>query len=133
MIGLFHNSRYIEYRMSKLVLYNPRPRVGQDCSKWKKMTVPNQSMTLKEILRRFIKRESLPIVKEGTYHESDYDLEKLARADFTEQHEVLEEIKVDVAKKRKKMEDENRPPATPAPTPDPKPPVPPSSTPPPAG
>lgn len=87
-------------------------------------TVPNQSMSLKEILRRFIKREALPVEKEGVYFESEYDLEKLRHEDITVKHEVLAEVKKDVERKKRKVEEFNRPPASPDPKPvDPPPPA----------
>lgn len=53
-----------------------------------------QSMSLQEILRRFVRKESLPISKEGVYEDRyDYDLEKLAKEDMTVQQEVLDEMK----------------------------------------
>jgi len=91
--------------MKKMTLYPLVPRKGQDFTKSKKYVVPNQSMTLKEILRRFVKKESLPALKEGVYIETDYDLEKLSKADLTEQHEVIEELKKKVKRKKKEVED----------------------------
>lgn len=71
----------------------------------KRVTLPNQCMSLQEMLRRFVRREPLPVEKKGIYHESDYDLEKLATADRTEQDEVLEVMKRDVEAKKKKVTD----------------------------
>lgn len=90
--------------MSKYVLYPKRPRKPQDVSGWKSRAVPNQSMSLQEILRRFVKRESLPAMKEGIYHEGEYDLEKVAKMDMVEQSDILEEVKKDVENKKKRME-----------------------------
>lgn len=59
--------------------------------------VPNQSMSLKEILRRFVKREALPVAREGMYEDRFGDLEKLKNADITEQMERIEQIKADIA------------------------------------
>lgn len=92
--------------MSKTIkLYPTYKRIGQDFSNVEKMTVPNQTLTLKEILRRYIKKEPLPSMKEGTFHESEYDLEKLSQADLTEQHEVIEELKQKVKRKKKVVDD----------------------------
>lgn len=118
--------------MKKLVLYPSKPIVGIDFSGVKKHVVPNQSMTLKEIIRRFVKRESLPAEKQGIYHESDYDLEKVLNEDIVDRHEILEEIKSDVEVKRKKVKDEEAQRAAPSPVPpssDPKSEVPPSAPP----
>lgn len=70
----------------------------------KRVTLPNQCMSLQEMLRRFVRREPLPVERRGIYHESDYDLEKLATADRTEQDEVLAQMKLDVESKKKKLE-----------------------------
>lgn len=67
--------------------------IGQDFSKEKSVTVPQQSMTLREIIKRFVRGESLPISKEGTYEERMGDLEKLARADITVQMERVDWLK----------------------------------------
>lgn len=88
--------------MSKWHLYPNREVVGQDFSNEKTVTVPNQSMTLKEILRRFVRRESLPIQRQGIYAEGFGDLEKIMHEDFTVQEERLNEVrkKVEYAKKK---------------------------------
>lgn len=46
--------------------------------------VPNQSMSLREIIKRFVRRESLPVSHEGIYSEGHGDLEKLSRRDISE-------------------------------------------------
>lgn len=89
----------------KIVLYPVFEEKGLDLSKEPKVVVPNQSMTLRDIIKRFVKKESLPAQKEGIYHESEYDLEKLSKADLTEQHEVIEELKQKVKRKKKVVDD----------------------------
>lgn len=79
-------------------LYPDRKVVGQDFSKEKVIVVPDQSMTLKEILRRFVRRESLPVEHNGIYAEGFGDLEKMVHEDFVEQEERINEL-------RKKVED----------------------------
>lgn len=80
--------------MKNLVLYPKIPVKGQSFAGVKRVVVPMQSLSLKEIIRRFVKQESLPISKEGVYDDRfDYDLEKLAHEDLTVQHEVIEEMK----------------------------------------
>jgi len=60
----------------------------------KKYVVPMQALSLKEILRRFVRRESLPVSHEGTYDDRhEYDLEKLAHEDLIVKEEVLNEMK----------------------------------------
>lgn len=55
----------------------------------KKLTVPDQSMSLKTILERFVRHEALPVGLGGVYHESDDDLEKVAAMDLTEKDEFI--------------------------------------------
>lgn len=62
-----------------------------------KIVVPNQSMSLQEILKRFIKRESLPVARQGVYEERFGDLEKLDKADITEKMDRIEQLKSDIA------------------------------------
>lgn len=73
--------------------------------KGKRVTVPNQCMSLEEMLRRFVRREALPVEKQGVYVESEYDLEKLAKEDRVHQEEVLAEMKRDTESKKKKVEE----------------------------
>jgi len=60
----------------------------------KKLTVPNQSMTLEEILRRFTRGEPLAIGREGNFNEdADEDLEKLATRDLVDRQEYVDKLK----------------------------------------
>jgi len=101
MYGLFHNSRYIEYRMSNVRLYRPVPRVRRMCEGAKRRTLPNQCMSLAEMFRRFVRRESLPVEKQGVYIEGEHDLEKLAKMDRVDQDEILDQLKADTERKKK--------------------------------
>lgn len=90
-------------------LYPKRPIKGQSFKGVKKHVVPNQSMTLQQILNRFIKHEALPIVKEGYYaDQQDIDLEKLPTEDITVREEVYQEHKAKVKGMREKVEDDNK-------------------------
>lgn len=95
-----------------LRLYRPVKDQPKSFKGVKSITVPNQSMTLKEILRRFIRREALPIEKQGTYETRMGDLEKLAQQDITVQMERVQEIKENLARAKARMdmkaEDEKR-------------------------
>lgn len=88
--------------MSNWHLYPDRKVVGQDFSGEEHVVVPNQSMSLKEILRRFIKRESLPVERQGVYAEGFGDLEKMMHEDFTQVEERVEELKKKVSDGKKK-------------------------------
>lgn len=80
---------------------------GQSFKGSKKFVVPSQSMTLKEILRRFVRKESLPISQEGVYDDRyDYDLEKLAKEDITVREEVAEEMREKTKKLKVKIDEE---------------------------
>lgn len=82
------------------------PREPQSFVGEKRCVLPNQSMTLQEIIRRFVKKESLPIEMQGVYNDTyDYDLEKLGKADITIREEVVAELKVKVAEGRRKEAD----------------------------
>lgn len=53
----------------------------------KSLVVPNQALSLQEILARFTRGEPLAIGREGQYHESEDDLEKISRMDPVDQEE----------------------------------------------
>lgn len=60
----------------------------------KKLTVPNRSLSLQEILERFTRGEPLEVsLGEGTYHESDTDLEKMAHKDLVDREEYTERLR----------------------------------------
>lgn len=60
----------------------------------KKIVVPNQAMSLEEILRRFVRDESLPIGKDSQYYEDgDEDLEKIPHMDLVDQSEYMDGLK----------------------------------------
>lgn len=70
----------------------------------KKHTVPNQSLGLREIIKRFVRRESLPVSKDGLYEERFGDIEKISRLDITEQMEVVQDLKEKIARFERNME-----------------------------
>lgn len=110
-------------------LYRPVTDVGQSFVGCKIHTVPNQNLTLREIIKRFIRKESLPIEKQGTYNENLGDLEKLAKADIFERVERAKDLKEKIGKaqtRMKKKAADDKAASNPAPTPAPVfPPVPP--------
>lgn len=100
-------------------MYPKVPRVFKELSN-EVVVLPNQSMTLADIIKRFVRKESLPVAKEGIYHESEYDLEKVAKADLTERMDVLNEVREKVKRTKKKMDEADkvkRPPASVDPVP----------------
>lgn len=62
-------------------------------TKGKKIVVPNQSMSLQEILERFTRNEELPIGKDVQYHESEDDLEKVQHMDLVDREEFMDKLK----------------------------------------
>lgn len=78
---------------------------GQSFKGVARVVVPNQSMSLREIVQRFIKKESLPINKDGFYSEDFGDIEKIQSEDITERMDRINDLK-EKAKKGKKAEEE---------------------------
>lgn len=123
--------------MSNIRLYPPVTVKGQSFEGVKICTVPNQSMTLKDIIKRFMRKESLPIEHQGVYAEGFGDLEKMSREDITTRHERAANLKPKLEKAwkdKKEKEGKVESPSVPAtpPSPMPAPPAPPVNTPPPA-
>lgn len=79
--------------MKKLVLYKRTlvPK-GYVCKAMDRATVPNQSLSLKQILTKFIKREALPVGRQGVYETKFGDLEKIMNADFVEREEFFKRM-----------------------------------------
>lgn len=91
---------------------------GEDYSNSEVLVVPNQSMSLHEILLRFTRKERLPVSHEHIYGDEiaekgvpigDLDLEKEARQDIFDMHQraesIRDRIKVAREKQRKKLEE----------------------------
>lgn len=79
--------------MKYISIAAPAPSVGSRTGS-KKLTVPNQSMSLEEILRRFTRGEPLAIGREGSFNEEvDEDLEKLATRDLVDRQEYVDKLK----------------------------------------
>lgn len=77
----------------------PRPSDGLQ-AKWVNIVVPDQSLTLKDILERFTRGEAMPIARDEQFGGNEdlddplnFDLEKLVKADMTERDEVAQKIK----------------------------------------
>lgn len=75
--------------------YQP-PKI--DYSKRRATTAqPNQSMSIQEIVRRYVKGIPVDVTqRQPMYNEQDhYDLEKLSRMDFGEKAELADQLKQD--------------------------------------
>lgn len=59
----------------------------------KKITVPDQTMSLEEILSRFTRGEAVAVGRDINYHESDDDLEKVSRMDLVDKEEYIDRLK----------------------------------------
>lgn len=94
--------------MRIIQLYPGVPRVRRMFDGVKRVTLPNQCMSLSEMLRRFVRREALPAAKDGVYIETDYDLEKVSKMDRVEQDEIISELKQTVSTRKKAMDDEDK-------------------------
>lgn len=85
-----------------------RPNVSQGLKiGGKKQVVPNQALSLAEIIERFSRNEVLPIGRETSYDDGDDDLEKVAQSDLVDRAEFskkMEDIKTkyEAQEKRKK-------------------------------
>lgn len=89
--------------MSEVKRKGPYPTVvvkGQSFTNVKRVTVPKQSLSLREILKRYIRKEPLPGSNDGVYEERWGDLEKLSKADITVQMEKVEELKGKIKRTR---------------------------------
>lgn len=80
----------------------PSPSVGTDYSNVVDQVVPDQNMSLHEILTRFTRGEVLPVgkdVNDGVQEESDthflanVDLEKLATSDLVDKEEFVNKLR----------------------------------------
>lgn len=80
--------------MTRQLRLYPRIQVrGKSFKGCKVHVVPDQSMTLADILKRFIRKESLPVAKEGFYAEDLGDIEKMQRDDLSVIHERTAEAR----------------------------------------
>lgn len=84
----------MKYKLSSL----PEPSLGEDYSNEVDQVVPDQSMSLEEILTRFVRGESLPVgmeVQEGDDSDNplNVDLEKLANSDLVDKEEFVGKLR----------------------------------------
>lgn len=89
----------------KVRLYPPVKVTGQSFVGVKRTVVPKQSMSLREIVKRFMRRESLPLSREGNFEERFGDIEKMSKLDITEQFDKADELKASIGKFKKRQKD----------------------------
>lgn len=94
----------------------PAPSVGADYSNEEDILVPDQGLSLREILERFTRGESLPVGQPTEYGEDEdfdnpmnVDLEKAANMDLVEKQEFVERLqdyqtRYDAQEKRKEKD-----------------------------
>lgn len=70
----------------------PAPSEGVSFDGIKSEVVPDQSLSLKEILERFTRGEPLAIGREPVYHDSEDDIAKLPFMDLVDQEEYRESL-----------------------------------------
>lgn len=86
----------------------PEPSKGVDFSDEVSITVPNQALSLKDILERFTRGEPVAVGKQANWDEeadteSSIDYEKLATADLVDKAEYVNHLR-DVKRKYDKQE-----------------------------
>lgn len=73
-------------------LYPPVQVKGQSFKHVKRNTVPNLALSLREILRRYVRREPMPTAHDGYYEERFGDIEKMKRMDIVDQLAKADEL-----------------------------------------
>lgn len=103
-------------KIKSMALYSRRtPPKSYSFKNEKVVTVPNQSMTLKEIIRRFTRKEPLAIEKQGFYETRFGDIDALQRMDITERLEAIDAIRQYATRAKELLKEKDKP--TPPPTP----------------
>lgn len=80
---------------------------GQSFVGVKRVVIPNQSMTLHEILERFTRKEALPVMREGYYETRFGDIEKMSMAPIDVQRDYAENMKQFVKRNGERIKAEN--------------------------
>lgn len=91
----------MKYKNSSL----PPSRKGVDYSKEELLTKPNESMSLTEIISRFMRGEALPVGQDGEYFEGEEDLEKLKKMDIVDRTEYKDRMTKIVEQYQKEEEE----------------------------
>lgn len=83
----------------------PATSVGTSFKDVKKAVIPDQSIGLEKLLKRFTRGESMPVLHQGNYGVvGNYDLEKMKFLDPVERGEIIESMKF-IESKFKKQKD----------------------------
>lgn len=70
---------------------SPKPAKGMVTGK--KQVVPDQNMSLEEIISRFTRGEALAIGRETSFDDGDDDLEKVKQMDLVDREEYVNKLK----------------------------------------
>jgi len=97
-----------EVKTMALYSRNTQPK-KYSFKKVQKVTVPNQSMTLREIIRRFTRKEPLAIEKQGFYETRFGDLDALQRMDITEKIDAIDAIRQYAQRAKTLLEERDKP------------------------
>lgn len=57
------------------------------------IVVPNQALTLRQILERFTRNQALPVGRTGSFDDGEDDLEKVGHMDPVDKAEFVEKLK----------------------------------------
>lgn len=107
-------------KIKSMALYSRRtPPKSYSFKGEKVVTVPNQSMTLREIIRRFTRKEPLAIEKQGFYETRFGDIDALQRMDITEKIEAIDAIRKYAARAKELLIGKDKPTPPPVPPADP--------------
>lgn len=79
----------MKYKLTSL----PLPSLGESYVGVPDEVVPDQSMSLREILSRFTRGEAVPVGHDTSEGIQDEDLEKLKHADLVDKAEYMEKLK----------------------------------------
>lgn len=73
--------------------FDAKPSKGASFIGVKKVTVPSQAMSLREILTRFVRNEKLSVGHDVNYGDVGVDLEKMKYSDLVDRAEFSEKLK----------------------------------------
>jgi hypothetical protein len=66
----------------------------------KSLTIPDQTMTIQEIMTKYAQGIPFDITKEGQFHGEEF-IPDIDRMDLSERYQLLDEVKKDVKEKQK--------------------------------
>lgn len=70
----------------------PKPSTGLTTT-GKKQVVPNQALSLEEIIARFTRGETVNVGRDAQFFDGDEDIEKMSRMDLVDREEYVDKLK----------------------------------------